>query len=545
MTSFHAQADARPRLRQRAPMDPGGSPPDPSLYLRRLYLPLRRERDELVVALADDSAENQAWIAAAHGAVRFEPVAKAALVAEIARRFAGDLTREAVFALARRFPACSARRVMARGQARALSLCALVVAGALLWRPFVVLDALVIALSFLFVASVLFRGTLAWLGSRPRASVAEPADGCDLPLYTILVPLYREAGGVPDLVRALSAMDYPKTRLQILLVVEDDDGETVAAAEALCAEPFEIVRVPPGLPRTKPKAANYALGFARGEFLVIYDAEDRPDPDQLRKAVAAFRRAPRRTACLQARLVPYNLDSWLVKLFWIDFDLWFGIYLPGLERLGVPIPLGGTSNHFRAAVLREVSAWDPFNVTEDADLGLRLAEFGYRVAMLDSATYEEMPSRPRAWIGQRSRWLKGYMQTWLVHGRGVRERIARVGLGGFLTFQLFVGGTVVSALANPLLWAVCILSCFVRLPLFGSEHALAYLSLASVVGSNAALTYLAVVGSGRRAEQRFAAYGFLVAVYWLLISVAGYRGLWHLVCKPFHWEKTMHGSAHD
>jgi glycosyltransferase XagB len=545
MNAFHAQADMRPRRTNACAPSAAGWPcgeGGPSLYLRRLFLPLGRENDVLVVALADDSAENRTWIAAAYGAVRFETIAKDRLIAQIARRFGPDLADAATFALARRFPLLSARCVVTQAQGWMLGLSAAALVVVALWRPLETLVALVILLSLLFEASAVFRGWLAWLGGVARVP-AEAAAGSDLPRYTILVPLYREAAVLPELVRALAAMDYPGDRLQVLLVVEADDDETVRAAEALLAPPFEIVRVPPGLPRTKPKAANYALQCARGDYVVVYDAEDRPEPDQLRKAVALFRNRPRETACLQARLVPHNLASWLVKLFWIDFALWFGAYLPGLERLGVPIPLGGTSNHFRAAVLREVGAWDPFNVTEDADLGLRLAAFGYRVAMLDSVTYEEMPAAPGAWIRQRSRWLKGYMQTWLVHGRGMRERIARVGVGGFLTFHLFIGGAVLSALANPLLWAVSLLSCFVSLPLFGREHALAALSLTGVVGANATLTYLAVVGARRQGENRFAAYGFLVAVYWLLISVAGYRALWHLLVKPFHWEKTTHGSG--
>ncbi|MEI9931390.1 MAG: glycosyltransferase [Rhizomicrobium sp.] len=353
-------------------------------------------------------------------------------------------------------------------------------------------------------------------------------DDPTLPLYSILVPLYREAEIVPGLVRALLSLEYPRDRLDIKLVAEADDAETVEACKVF-AEPqgFEIVCVPPSLPRTKPKAANYALRRARGDYLVIYDAEDRPEPDQLLKAVGAFRSAPRTVACLQARLAFHNHDRWLTKSFAIDYFTWFGSLLPGLEKLNVPMPLGGTSNHFRTAVLREIGAWDPFNVTEDADIGLRLAQLGYRTAMLDSTTWEEAPERIDIWIKQRSRWLKGYMQTWLVHSRNAGSLTRQVGLGGFLAFQLFIGGAVLSALVNPILWGVFLLSCVLPIHLFGDVYrdTLGYISAAGALGSNGLLTYLAVSGTVRRGDTRLAPYGLTVFLYWLLISVAAYRGM--------------------
>jgi cellulose synthase/poly-beta-1,6-N-acetylglucosamine synthase-like glycosyltransferase len=279
--------------------------------------------------------------------------------------------------------------------------------------------------------------------------------------------------------------------------------------------------------------------------VVIYDAEDRPEPDQLRKAVSAFRRSDRTTACLQARLSFFNTDCWMPRLAALDYRLWFGLLLQGLDRLRVPMPLGGTSNHFRVAVLRAIHAWDPFNVTEDADLGIRLAALGYRVSMLDSTTHEEAPTHVSAWIRQRSRWLKGYMQTWLVHCRCAPLLIAQVGFGGFLAFQLFIGGAVLSALVNPILWAIFIVSSVFPVPIFdgASGRELGTIAGLGVIGSNALLTLLTVAGSRRTGADRPDAYGLTVTLYWLLVSVAGYRGLWHLIVKPFHWEKTEHGLA--
>ena len=456
----------------------------------------------------------------------------------IVRRFGKQLTDAAIFALDRKTPLLSARRVVTPGQARTLGLSAAAFAAAAATAPSLVVHGLMGLMALLFAVSVFFRAWLAFLGARSErtGAVAEPAAA--LPVYTILVPLYREAGVLPGLTRALLALDYPRDRLDIKLIVEADDAETVRA----CAgSPFEVLRVPPSLPRTKPKAVNFALAFARGAHLVIYDAEDRPEPDQLKKSVAAFARAPREVACLQARLAFYNADEcWLTRLFALDYDLWFGMLLPGLEQLAVPIPLGGTSNHFRIEVLREIGAWDPFNVTEDADLGIRLSQRGYRVAMLDSTTFEEAPQRLNVWIKQRSRWLKGYMQTWLVHGRGTRALVANTGLRGFLAFQLFIGGAVLSALVNPLLWAVCVVSYLLPWP---ALHEAGAISAAGAIGSNGVLTGLAFAAAARNRDGTLAPYALTVTLYWILISVAGYRGLWQLVTKPFHWEKTAHGLS--
>lgn len=519
------------------------------LYLARLFLPLWREDGALLIATADQSAENLAWLEAAYGKTRIVSVSREWLIARLQSRFEPELADRAALALARERPALSAKRVVTRRQAIALAAGFAPFAAAAVLAPLRTLSAFVIAASLLFFASAFFRVALSWLGGLPRrfAVAAASADDPNLPIYSILAPLYREADVAPDLVRALSALAYPKERLDIKLIVEADDHETIAACERCAPEaPFEIVRVPAGPPRTKPKAANYALSRARGEIVVIFDAEDRPEPDQLLKAVAAFRALPRRTACLQARLAFYNAEEcWLTRLFALDYLLWFSTFLPGLERIGVPVPLGGTSNHFRAAVLREIGAWDPFNVTEDADIGLRLAQFGYRTAMLDSTTFEEAPNRIGAWVRQRARWLKGYMQTWLVHCRNPDRVIGKVGVLGFAAFQLFIGGSVLLALVNPLLWTVFFLSLIAPSPIFAAIHgqALGSISAIGAIGANGLLTALAIGGPVRRGRSELAPYGLTVTLYWLLISLAGYRALWQLITRPFHWDKTAHGLS--
>ncbi len=335
--------------------------------------------------------------------------------------------------------------------------------------------------------------------------------------------------------------------MDIKLIVEADDHETAIVADAAAAsdESFSVIRVPPGIPRTKPRACNYAMPFVLGEFTVIFDAEDRPEPDQLRKAVITFRAAPDNIACLQARLNFYNAnDSWLTKMFALDYSLWYDYLLPGLERLNVPMPLGGTSNHFRTSALRAIHAWDPYNVTEDADLGIRLARVGLRVRILDSTTYEEATSRLSPWLRQRSRWLKGYMQTWLVHMRSPAQLLRHAGLRGFIGFQLFVGGTFLAALLNPVLWGVFLYGQLLGTP--AAAETTAHISILSLAIGNGLFAYLAVLSPARRGWFELAPYGMTAPVYWLLVSCAGMRALFQLCTRPWHWDKTPHGlSASD
>ncbi len=227
-------------------------------------------------------------------------------------------------------------------------------------------------------------------------------------------------------------------------------------------------------------------------------------------------------------------------MFALDYALWFDVLLPGLERIGMPMPLGGTSNHFRTAVLRDIGGWDAFNVTEDADIGIRLAQLGYRVAMLDSTTFEEAPLALAAWLRQRSRWLKGYMQTWLVHMRDPVRLMRRTGIGGFCAFQLFIGGGIVFALANPLLWLAMAACALFGVSLWDDVPA-ALLPASGLLLNNLLLTGLAVMGPRRRGWNELSPYGLTVIAYWAMVSLAGYRGLWQLMTRPFYWEKTMHG----
>lgn len=515
--------------------------------LRYSVLPWQRAADGLVVAASGTAPGRAAWLRARFGNdLHIVAISRPRLMRAIEARFQTRLSRNAVHALARATPALSARRVVTRAQTVLfIAALAMVCCGFAFW-PLPTVGFLAGLLTCLFIANIAFRLALVLIGAEePRRFARTPICHDDLPLYTVLVPLYREANMLAPLVRALRRLAYPPEKLDIKLVIEADDHGTLRAAMALELPPwFEIVRVPPSHPRTKPKACNYALAFARGEFTVIFDAEDRPEPDQLARAAAAFRMLPPDYGCLQARLNFYNRDqNWLTRLFALDYALWFDYLLPGLDRLRVPLPLGGTSNHFRTAHLRAIHGWDPFNVTEDADIGIRMARLGLKVATFESTTFEEAASTLHAWFQQRSRWLKGYMQTWLVHMRNPLALYRHGGLRGFIAFQLFIAGTFLSALSNIVLWCVFGLSFFFPLQLFSGALGLTltHLSLVSLIAGNAGFIYLAMLGPYRRGWLELVPFALLAPVYWLLVSAAAYHGLAQLLTRPFYWAKTPHG----
>ncbi|HEY4113987.1 MAG TPA: glycosyltransferase [Rhizomicrobium sp.] len=508
-------------------------------------MPLSRNAAVLSVGVTNDVVRER--LRAEFGsAVDLVNMPKHELTRTLEHRFQDVLRDEVTLELERNEPQFSARSVVTRTQGRALAVAGIVLLLSLAIVPSLAGVLLAGIVTAGYLANAVFRGWLFWVGSEgaePHPDALLIDDPEDWPEYTILVPMYRESNVVPLIVAALRALDYPQARLDVKLVIEADDLDTLEAAyRATEHSSFEVLHVPVGEPRTKPRACNYALRFARGEFLVIYDAEDQPETDQLKKAVTAFRNAPADVACLQARLNFFNAkENWITRMFALDYGLWFDYLLPGLDRLGIPMPLGGTSNHFRVDALRAIHGWDPFNVTEDADLGIRLARLGFRVRTLDSTTYEEATNAFGNWLRQRTRWMKGYAQTWLVHMRSPPDLLRNAGVGGFFGFQLFVGGSVLSALLNPLLWLIFIASYFVPLPLFGLAWITGPLSAFGLVLGNALFAYLAMLGPYRRGWLELSPYGLTVPVYWLLISWAAYRALWQLVRNPWHWEKTAHG----
>ena len=400
----------------------------------------------------------------------------------------------------------------------------------------------------LFSAAVL--QTLCALASsgKPRPVPDFPIAEHRLPVYTVVVPLYEEARIVPDLVAGLEALDYPKSKLDFKMMVEIDDADTIAALER-CNLPacYEIIVLPAGRPQTKPRALNYALCAARGDLLTVYDAEDRPHPRQLRDAVAVFARRPSTVACLQAQLaVDHLTETWLTRMFGLEYAALFDVIKPGLASLNLPVPLGGTSNHFRTSALRRVGAWDAWNVTEDIDLGFRLARFGYSVETLWSTTYEEAPLTLGRWLPQRSRWLKGWMVTLGVHTRQPTRLFRELGFWPGLSVAVSLLGTILSCLLGPVFVALVTLQAVTGAlfrPVTTTDVVLSVASL-YLLGLGIACTVVPiVVGLKRRSRLDLVLWIVTVPAYLGLVSLAAWRALFELVREPFGWNKTMHGMA--
>jgi glycosyltransferase XagB len=537
--------------------------PDPSLlstdetdsYARKLMIPWKRSEGQIVVATADPGPETLLFARSRWGTnIGFVVATKFDIVWAVQTAFADSLSHRAIYDLAELNPELSAKQVFAPGQLIfGYGLLTALLFG-LAQSPIATLIMLNLVMSVFYLGNFIFKGLLVFAGGARSSSddeivaiEARALSDDELPVFTVLVPMHKEPAILPILARSLRALDYPLGKLDIKLVLEANDIETIEVASKLGLEGvFEVIRVPLSHPQTKPKACNFALQFARGEFLVVYDAEDRPEPDQLRKVVATFRRSSPDTACLQCRLSYFNLnENWLTRMFTLDYGLWFDQMLPGLERLNVPIPLGGTSNHFKIEVLRKLHAWDPFNVTEDADLGVRLTQKGYRVGVVDSTTYEEASSHAGNWIRQRSRWMKGYMQTLLVHTRRPVHLMRSVGLLGFLGFCFFVGGTVLSGLLNPVFWLLYLgwlIAAFSGYEAVFPEPLL-FLSLFNLLAGNGALVFLNMLAPIRRGWLDLIPYSLTAFGYWVMISIATYKGLWQLLRDPFYWEKTEHGVS--
>jgi glycosyltransferase XagB len=379
---------------------------------------------------------------------------------------------------------------------------------------------------------------------RPPLPGPKPASDGIRPVVSIIVALYREGSIAPRLVRRLALLDYPAELLDVILAVEAEDHVTLDALATAELPPWmRVVIVPEGQVKTKPRALNHALDHARGAIIGVYDAEDAPEPDQLSKVVERFQRSGPDVACLQGVLDYYNpCTNWLSRCFTIEYAGWFRLVLPGLARLGLVVPLGGTTLFFRRDVLDQLGAWDAHNVTEDADLGLRLARHGYRTELVDTVTFEEANCRTFPWIKQRSRWIKGYIMTWAVHMRQPRLLWRQLGPKAFFGFQVLFLGTIAQFLLAPLLWSFMVLTFGFGHPMF---DALPMPFIWAIFGifflSEVANILIGALGLGRTAHGLSRIWVLTLKAYFPLASLAAYKGLAELATRPFYWDKTTHG----
>lgn len=528
------------------------------LMLAENWMPVRRAFDGTIVAATArvPDAERREQIEAHLG----EPVHFEAATSWDIRHIVLDVFRSAIAdqaanELYRQSPELSARVVFSRGQKIGLIATIAILLVLLVFFPAAVVIGLITAVSLVFLAGTIFKFVIAMLGAKfdvvERVSDADVAalNDRDLPKYSVLVPVFREANIVGQLVANLGKIDYPVDKLEVLVLIEEED--TITRDAFLAAKPpahFQIVTIPKGVPQTKPRACNVGLFFASGDFLVIYDAEDTPDADQLKKAVVAFQRGGSRTVCIQASLNYFNADeNVLTRMFTLEYSYWFDYMLAGLDAADLPIPLGGTSNHFRTSALIELGGWDPYNVTEDADLGIRASAMGYRVGVVNSTTMEEANTSVPNFIRQRSRWIKGYMQTTLVHARRPRQLIREIGWRRFASFALLIGGTPATFLGVIPLYIVTLFTIFIPAEVLSQFFPvwLLWLSLLNFVIGNTVMVYLSMMGPYKRGTFALILWAILNPIYWILHSIASYKGLWQLLTRPHYWEKTDHGLTNQ
>lgn len=366
-----------------------------------------------------------------------------------------------------------------------------------------------------------------------------------LPRVSVMVPLYHESDIAPRLIARLTRLTYPRELTDVLLVVEADDKTTQAALAEVKLPPWmRIVVTPCGQIKTKPRALNFALDFCRGSIIGVWDAEDAPEPDQLFHVVRRFAESTPDVACLQGVLDFYNpRTNWMSRCFAIEYATWFRVMLPGLRHLGLPVPLGGTTLFFRRNVLEELGGWDAHNVTEDADLGIRLARRGYRTELLDTVTGEEANCRILPWVRQRSRWLKGYAMTYGVHMRRPRRLLADLGWWRFAGFQVLFLGTLTQSLLAPLLWSLWIISLGITHPLQLLLPPAALLSVGLLFLLNEAVAIATALWALSGPRHRYLSLWIpALHVYFPLGAFAAWKGLAELIMRPFYWDKTSHGK---
>ncbi|MEM9062250.1 MAG: glycosyltransferase family 2 protein [Pseudomonadota bacterium] len=394
----------------------------------------------------------------------------------------------------------------------------------------------------------------ALIASRAREPAKDIAEGAvdlagrrPLPKVSLLIPLYREAGMIATIAAALERLDYPRELMDVKLLCEEDDDATQLAAELADLPPWvQVLAVPAGQPRTKPRAMNAALDFCDGDVIGILDAEDRPDPGQLLAVAEHLRRAPSDVACVQCQLAYFNAtENWITRCFQIEYAIWFDVLLRGFQKLGLPIPLGGTSVYFRRSALIDLNGWDAHNVTEDADLGMRLARRGLRCDVLKTVTWEEANCRALPWIRQRSRWLKGYMMTWLSHMRSPARLWRDLGPLGFAGLNILFLGGAVTYLALPVFWAAILVAVVSGAPILlepmpgWSRTPLAVTLLAG----QAVMLACAAVALWRRKTLGLIWVLPTLPVYWTLGAAAAWKAVIELIVAPYYWDKTRHGVS--
>lgn len=524
-----------------------------NLFLNTLIFPIRKDK-KVAFVVADPSdinniriVEDELGIVASEILVANELDINKALHV----KYGGEILHKAVFHLYENDPNSCAIETFTKKQVIAIGILLFIF---LIFLYFNFVDTIIganLILNAFLLFSILFKFMLTLYGSKTELTSKVSKEEIDLikdedlPIYTIHLPVFKESEVIQKLVWNLNSLDYPIEKIDAKLLIESDDDMTYNAVRDMkFPTNFEPIIIPYAQPKTKPKACNYGLYFSKGKYLTIYDAEDIPDSDQLKQTYKLFNKLPEDYIAIQCALNYFNKsENFLTKMFTLEYSYWFDYMLPGLDSLRIPIPLGGTSNHFKFDKLMELGGWDGFNVTEDADLGLRCYAKDYKITVLDSTTYEEANNEFFNWIRQRSRWIKGYMQTYLVHMRNPLKLYKSIGSRGFFGFQFFIGGTVFTFLSYPVLLFFLLFYFVFKstwIEIFFPDW-LIIISIINFTLGNLIMIYTNMIAIFKRSSYSLLLYALANPIYWLMHSISAYKGLNQLITKPFYWEKTNHG----
>lgn len=525
-------------------------------YFTSLTIPFQKRAGHTVVATANPSPVNFDHIRQKWGEnTEIVITSKFDILWAVSRIFGKDYIHDSVNGLLTQYREYSAKQTFTRIQGTTISASLIAFIIYCFFLPFEGLFYLNLSVNLFVFCALCFRLFLALTGLFIKSKNIVPtkmASDDELPIYSIMIAIYKEnETTLSNLVKNLDRLDYPKEKLDIKIVLEEDDVDTIAIFKKLrIASYYEIIVVPPGGPKTKPKACNYALKFVRGEYVTVFDAEDDPDPNQLRYVYSVYKEAQERgetdIACYQCRLNFYNSrENFFTKMFTLEYSYWYELIMPALDLYNMPIPLGGTSNHFKTKFLHEMLAWDPYNMTEDADLGLRIAQLGYRTKMLPPHTLEEAPVDFMNWLKQRTRWNKGHMQTLLVHNRNPLKLIKKIGIKNYLSFNFLIFGGISMSLSYITYTIIMLLTYLFDTKL---EHAVfnEYVKMfgeVNLIMGTAVVVMMIFIASLRAKLYDLCFYSFASPFYWLFIGMACYRALFQLIFQPFKWEKTQHGVS--
>lgn len=515
-------------------------------------IPWQKDNEKIIIAARNESDELIGWAKSYYKSYEIVICEKSKISDALNKAFSSLGTYDAVNELLKNTPEYSANNLLKDycGVVNAVVLVSIV--AMVLLYPLESIATFFLIMSVLYVSTLTFKTIVFFIGSvknkfTPISNEHTKIPDSELPIYTILLPLYKEDKVLGKLINSLRNLNYPKEKLDIKIIAEADDDVTLKAISRFkLDEMFHVVKVPYSFPRTKPKACNYALKSAIGDFVTIYDAEDIPDKMQLKKALYQFMNEDEKLVCVQAKLNYFNYnENWLSRLFAIEHSTLFDFLLPGLQAVNVPIPLGGTSNHFRMSALKELRGWDPYNVTEDADLGIRIYQKGWRCVLIDSTTMEESPVDVWEWVRQRSRWIKGHLQTYFVHMRSPIKLYKKVGMLGFVGVQFFLGAPALIFFISPFMWASWLLfvTGVLQIPQSMPDwfFTTIYFSSGILIAGIFLHIIYAIFAIKYRKLNDLGLYVFVFPFYWVLHSIASFRSVWQLITKPYYWEKTNHG----